>query len=76
MQKTFRILFDELPIHNLCYSQPFYPSEKVNEKVHAALDARLTPIVCLGETLEQREANQTMAVVRRQLDVDDDECGR
>jgi triosephosphate isomerase len=38
----------------------------VNEKLHAVLDAGLTPIVCVGETLEQREAGQTQQVVRSQ----------
>ena len=34
----------------------------------AALDARLHPILCVGETLEEREQGQTEAVVARQLD--------
>lgn len=38
----------------------------VNEKLHAVLAAGLTPIVCIGETLEQREAGQTQQVVRSQ----------
>jgi triosephosphate isomerase (TIM) len=38
----------------------------VNEKLHAALAAGLTPIVCVGETLEEREAGQTATVVRTQ----------
>lgn len=38
----------------------------VNRKVKAALAANLTPIVCVGETLEQREANQTEEVVTSQ----------
>ena len=37
-------------------------------KVAAALAAGLTPIVCVGETLAQREAGQTQSVVSRQLD--------
>jgi len=41
--------------------------EHVNRKVHAALDGGLTPIVCVGETLEERERGQTMAVLDRQL---------
>lgn len=40
----------------------------VAEKAAAALEYGLTPIVCVGETLEEREANQTEAVVGRQLD--------
>jgi triosephosphate isomerase (TIM) len=39
----------------------------VNRKVRAALSAGLTPIVCIGETLEEREADQTLAVLDRQL---------
>jgi triosephosphate isomerase len=39
----------------------------VNRKLRAALDAELTPIVCVGETLEEREGGQTLAVLDRQL---------
>ena len=35
----------------------------VREKAYAALRAGLTPIVCIGETLEQREAGQTLDVL-------------
>ncbi len=41
--------------------------ETVNKKVIAALKAELTPIVCVGETLDQYEAGQTAEVVRRQI---------
>jgi triosephosphate isomerase len=41
----------------------------VAAKAGAALDAGLTPIVCVGETLAEREAGQTMSVVSRQLGV-------
>ena len=41
--------------------------EKVNQKTIAALGAKLTPIVCIGETLDEREANQTLAVLDRQI---------
>jgi len=40
----------------------------VNRKVAAALKAGLTPIVCVGELLAEREAGQTSAVIRRQFD--------
>ena len=43
-------------------------SEEVNLKTHAALKAGLIPIVCVGELLKEREAEQTEAVVRRQFD--------
>jgi triosephosphate isomerase (TIM) len=36
-------------------------------KAQAALARGVTPIVCVGETLEQREAGQTEVVVKRQL---------
>jgi triosephosphate isomerase len=39
----------------------------VNRKTLAALGAGLTPIVCIGETLEERERNQTFAVLDRQI---------
>ncbi|MBT3337295.1 MAG: triose-phosphate isomerase [Anaerolineae bacterium] len=41
--------------------------ETVNKKVHAAQATGLTPIVCVGETLEENEASQTSAVVSRQI---------
>ncbi|MBU0983984.1 MAG: triose-phosphate isomerase [candidate division Zixibacteria bacterium] len=40
----------------------------VNAKTKRALDAGLTPVVCIGETLEQREAGKTEAVVGAQVD--------
>ena len=39
----------------------------VADKAKAALAHGLTPIVCVGETLAQREAGETAAVVKRQL---------
>ena len=39
----------------------------VAEKTQRALAAGVTPIVCVGETLQEREAGQTEAVVKRQL---------
>ena len=42
--------------------------EIVAEKVDAALRAGLLPIVCVGETLAQREAGDTLRVVRLQID--------
>lgn len=38
----------------------------VNHKLLAVLKAGLTPIVCVGETLQQREAGETQAVVQSQ----------
>jgi triosephosphate isomerase len=42
-------------------------NQTVNRKVAAALGAGLTPIVCIGETLDQRDRNETMAVLDRQI---------
>jgi triosephosphate isomerase (TIM) len=44
--------------------------EDLARKVPAALAAGLIPILCVGETLEQREAEETEAVLRRQLETD------
>ncbi|HHX07126.1 MAG TPA: triose-phosphate isomerase [Erysipelothrix sp.] len=41
--------------------------ETVNKKVLAVLEAGLKPIVCVGETLDEFEGNQTEEVVRRQV---------
>lgn len=42
-------------------------SELVAQKAVASLKAGLTPIVCVGETLAEREAGQTASVVHAQL---------
>lgn len=42
--------------------------DSVREKTQAALSAGLKPIVCIGETLEQRESGQSLQVVASQLD--------
>lgn len=41
--------------------------ETVNRRIKTALGHDLTPIVCVGETLEENEAGQTAAVVSRQI---------
>jgi triosephosphate isomerase (TIM) len=41
--------------------------ENVNRKLSAALKFNLTPIVCVGETLDQYESGLTSEVVRRQI---------
>jgi triosephosphate isomerase len=42
--------------------------ESVRAKTEAALKAGLLPIVCIGETLAERDAGRTLEVVYRQLD--------
>lgn len=41
--------------------------EFINEKVLAALNSRLKPILCVGETLEEREAGKAFEVVEKQV---------
>jgi triosephosphate isomerase (TIM) len=41
--------------------------EESGRKVRAALNAGLIPVLCVGETLEEREAHRADAVVERQL---------
>ncbi|MEK8052407.1 triose-phosphate isomerase [Ideonella sp. DXS22W] len=41
--------------------------QQVADKAKAALARGITPIVCVGETLAQREAGETESVVKRQL---------
>jgi triosephosphate isomerase len=41
--------------------------EQTGNKLAAALEAKLHPVLCVGETLEQRDAGQTLEVVTRQL---------
>jgi triosephosphate isomerase len=43
--------------------------DTVNQKLKVALDAGLTPIVCIGEVLEEREAGITDDVLRRQCSI-------
>ena len=42
--------------------------ETVNKRTLAAIEAGPTPIVCIGETLEERETGKTEAVLARQIE--------
>ena len=44
--------------------------ETVNKKIKAAFANELKPIVCVGETLEQREAGQTEEIITKQVELD------
>ena len=44
------------------------PDELINKKIKAALAKGLKPIFCIGELLEQRENDETMQVVSRQVE--------
>ncbi|MEE8876837.1 triose-phosphate isomerase [Pseudomonas helleri] len=50
-------------------------NETLNRKFAAAQASGLTPVLCIGETLAQREAGQTLEVVERQLNAVIDEFG-
>ena len=41
--------------------------ESVNKKLHAAFNHGLTPILCVGEHLEERESGKTEEVIKNQL---------
>lgn len=47
----------------------------IARKVEVALNARLTPILCVGETLEERDAGTTEQVIERQLQAVIDRVG-
>jgi len=49
--------------------------EDVADRFEAALAAGLVPVLCVGETLEERESADTEAVVERQLDAVIGRCG-
>lgn len=42
-------------------------SEQVRAKAKAAIDEGLTPIICIGESLEEREGGNTLPVLERQI---------
>jgi triosephosphate isomerase len=41
--------------------------QDINEKIHAALRHSLLPVLCVGERLEERQANQTQSIIQHQL---------
>jgi triosephosphate isomerase (TIM) len=43
--------------------------EAINKKVIAILNSGITPIMCIGETLEERQSNSTFSVLERQLTI-------
>ena len=45
----------------------FESSAIVNKKVGAAINAELTPIVCVGEKLQEREEGKTFDIIKTQL---------
>jgi len=47
----------------------------INRKLMAALEAKIKPILCIGETLEEREGGKIEEVLKTQLDGSLGECG-
>lgn len=43
--------------------------EKVNKKIKAAIKAKLSPIICVGETESQRETKKTFSVLDKQIKI-------
>lgn len=55
--------------------------EMINLKLKKALETGITPILCFGETLEEREGGLTHTIIERQLtgalsDIDEEDLGR
>jgi len=44
-------------------------NETVNKKLKKVLESGLLPIVCVGETLEERESGKTLEVIRQQINL-------
>ena len=44
------------------------PEEWMGKKVRAALDCDVLPVLCVGETLDERKSNRTDRVIKRQLE--------
>jgi len=42
-------------------------NDTVNKRLEAAIKVSLTPIMCIGETLEEREAGKTLTVIEQQM---------
>jgi len=53
--------------HSECRQYHFETDATVAAKAQRAVAADITPIVCVGETLQERETGETLAVVTRQL---------
>ncbi len=43
-------------------------NQMVNKKIQAVLSAKITPILCVGEKLEEKQKNKTIAVLKSQLE--------
>lgn len=54
--------------HSECRQYCGETDESVNRKTKAALQAGLTPVVCVGENLAEREADLTESILKRQFE--------
>jgi triosephosphate isomerase len=54
--------------HSECRQYCGETDESINRKTKAALESKLTPIVCVGETLAEREGNLTESVLKKQFE--------
>jgi triosephosphate isomerase len=43
--------------------------EQIHKKIKAALKHRLVPLICIGESIEQRQSGQTSVVIKTQMDI-------
>jgi len=43
--------------------------EQIHKKIKAALKHQLIPLVCIGESIEQRQSGQTSVVIKTQMDI-------
>lgn len=42
-------------------------NERINKKLHACIDANITPILCVGENKKERDMGRTYKVIKKQL---------
>jgi len=43
--------------------------DQINKKVHAALKSQLKPVLCIGETENERDSNKTFSVLDKQIEI-------
>lgn len=65
-EKRGRFGSTEIPTHLLSYFSE--SNETINFKIKALLDKFIQPILCVGETLKERDAGNTDTVIRTQLE--------
>ena len=53
--------------HSECRTYYGETNNLINEKVHLAIKNKLSPIICIGETLEERKLNKTESILSNQI---------